>query len=129
MGTVTPEGNMETRQMTPFFSALFVAFIFVFENSLNSFSYSPLFGPFLPVKYLNFGQKLPIRTAHHTYIELRHPEVTKNPYFVLCPEESQKMVSAHGLICQQCSTSFFYKTIKNRNNRLNMSTLHLYKKF
>ena len=48
------------------------------------------FGPFWSVKYLNFGKKLPIRTAHHTFLESKHPEVTKNPYYVLSPEGSQK---------------------------------------
>ena len=84
--TITQEGNMETRQMTSFFHLrfllqLFVTFIFVFENSQNSFSCAPPFSPFWSVKYLNF----------------RHPEVTKNPYYVLPPERSQKKVSAHGL--------------------------------
>ena len=92
---------METRQMTPFFSstfyALFVTFIFIFGNSQNSFTFGPPFGPFWSVKYLNFGQKLPIRTTHHTFLESRHPEVTKNPYYVLSPEGSQNKVSAHGL--------------------------------
>ena len=108
---------METRQMTPFFSSIFsallVAFIFVFENSLNSFSYSPLFGPFWSVKYLHFGQKLPIRTAHHTFIELRHPEVTKNPYFVLCPEEGQKNgISSMDLNVNSALRAFFTKRLK-----------------
>ena len=92
---------METRQMTPFFSstfyALFVTFIFIFGNSQNSFTFGPPFGPFWSVKYLNFGQKLPIRTTHHTFLESRHPEVTKNQYYVLSPEWRQKKVSAHGL--------------------------------
>ena len=56
------------------------------------------FGPFWSVKYFNFGQKLPIRTAHHTFLERRHPEVNKNPYYVLSPEGSQKKLSAYGLI-------------------------------
>ena len=64
------EGNMETKQITPFF------FIFVFENSQNWFSCVPPFGSFWSVKYLNFGQKLPIQTAYHTFLESRHPEVT-----------------------------------------------------
>ena len=85
---------METRQMIPFFSStfsdLFLTFIFTFENSQNSFSCGPPFGPFWFVKYLNFGQKLPIRTAHHTFLESRHPEVTKNPCCVLSPKGSQK---------------------------------------
>ena len=57
--TITLEGNMKTRQMTPFFSSVFSAltvctFIFVIENSQNAFSCSPPFGPFWSVKYLNF---------------------------------------------------------------------------
>ena len=86
---------METRQMTPFilstFSALTVSFIFVFENSQNSFSRGPPFGPFWSEKYLNFGQKLPIRTANHTFLESRHPEVTKNLHYVLSPKGYQLM--------------------------------------
>ena len=42
-----------------------------------------LFGLFWSVKYLSFGQKLPIWTAHHTFLESIHLEVTKNPYYVL----------------------------------------------
>ena len=73
---------METRQMTPFlstFSALFVTFIFIFENGQDSFSYGLPFGLFWSLKCLNFGQKLSIRTAHHIFLESRHSEVTKNP--------------------------------------------------
>ena len=55
------------------------------------------FGPFWSVKYLNFPQKLPIWTAHHTFLESKHSGVTKNLYYVLSPEGSQKKVSAHGL--------------------------------
>ena len=100
--TITWESNMETRQMTPYFNLLFpfylfVTFIFVFENSQNSFSCSSTFGPFWSVKYLNCGQKLPIRTFNHTFLESRQPEVFKNLYYVLPPEEIQKKVSAHGL--------------------------------
>ena len=73
--------------MTSFFSstfyALFVTFIFLFENSQNSFSCGLLFGPFWSVKYLNFGQTLPIRTAHYAFLKSKDPEVTKNPYYVL----------------------------------------------
>ena len=56
------------------------------------FDVVPPFGPFWSVKYLNFGQKLPIQTIHHTFIESRHSEVTKNPYYVLSPEWGQKKV-------------------------------------
>ena len=59
--------NSETRQMTSFFSstfsALFLTFLFVFENSQHLYSWCTPFVPFCSVKYLNFGQKLPIQTA------------------------------------------------------------------
>ena len=29
-------------------------------------------------------------TVHHTFLERRHPEVTKEPYYVLSPEGSQQ---------------------------------------
>ena len=62
-----------------------------------SFSCGPPFDPFSSVKYLNFEQKLPIGTAYHTFLESRHPEVSKSPYYVLFPKGRQKKVSAHGL--------------------------------
>ena len=63
----------------------------------NSFSSGPPSGSFWSVKYLNFGLKQPIRTANHTFLESRHPEVTKNPYcFSL--KGGLKKVSDHGLI-------------------------------
>ena len=101
--TITQEGNMKTIQITSFFHLLFplelfVTFIFVFENSQNSFSCGPPFRPFWSVRYLNFERKLPIWTTHHTFLESRHPGVTKNPYYVFSPKGSQKKVSAHGLI-------------------------------
>ena len=43
----------------------------------------------LVVKYLNFCQKLPIQTVHHIFLEIRHPEVTKNLYYVLSSRRSQ----------------------------------------
>ena len=93
---------MKTRQTTQFFSStfssLFVTFIFMSENGKNTFSCAPPSGLFWSVNYFNFGQKLLIQTAHLTFLESRHPEVTKNPYYVLSPMSSQKKVSAHGLI-------------------------------
>ena len=81
--------------MTPFFHLLFplwlfVTFIFAFETSQNSLSCGPHFGRFWSVKYLSFGQKLPMRATHHTFLESRHPEVTKNSYYALPPKGSQK---------------------------------------
>ena len=40
------------------------------------------FCPFWSVKYLNFWPKLPIRIAHHTFLESRHPGFTKNLYYI-----------------------------------------------
>ena len=46
-------------------------------------------------------QKLPFRITHHTFLESRHPEVTKNPYYVFSPKWSQKRGSAHGLLLER----------------------------
>ena len=54
-----------------------------------------LFGSLWSVKYTNFGQKLPIRIAHHTFLQSRHPGVTKNSCYVLSPEgEPKKGISS-----------------------------------
>ena len=54
-----------------------------------------LFSSFWSVKHPNFGQKLPIRIAHHTFLESWHPEVTKNSYYVLSPKgEPKKGISS-----------------------------------
>ena len=60
--------------------------IFVFEFI---FMWS-LLCPFWSVKDPNFGQKLPIWIVHHTFLESRHAEVTKNSYYVLLPEGEPK---------------------------------------
>ena len=45
-------------------------------------------------KKLNFGQKLIIRTTHHTILKSRHPQETNDPYYVFVPqEESKKNIS------------------------------------
>ena len=80
-----------------FHSKIIVTFILVFENSQNSFSCGPSFGPFWSVEYLNLEQNLPIWTVHHFFLESKHPEITKNPYYVLFLEGSQKKVSVPGL--------------------------------
>ena len=36
-----------------------------------------------------FGQKLLIQTAHDTFLESRHPDVTKTLYYVLLSNRSQ----------------------------------------
>ena len=50
------------------------------------------FGPFWS------GQKLPIRTAHYTFLECRHSELTKNQIMFYPLRGAKKKVSAHGLI-------------------------------
>ena len=60
-------------------------------NCLSSFQCSlPIIIKFSEKKHLvckipQFGQKLPIQTAHHPFLESGHP-------YVLSPEESQKKV-------------------------------------
>ena len=81
--------------MIPFFSSTFSALTvcnihFAFENSQNSFSRGPPFGTFWSVKYPNFRQKLLIQIAYHTFLERRHPEVTKSSYYVLPPREARR---------------------------------------
>ena len=94
--------------MAPFFHLLlllylFVTFIFIFVNGQNSLSCGSPFGLFWSVKYLNFGQRLPIRATHHIFLESGHHEVTKNAYYGLSPKGSQKKkVSANGLIITVC---------------------------
>ena len=47
--TIIQEGNMEIRQLNPFFLSSFslkLTFIFVFKNSQNSLSCGPPFAPF-----------------------------------------------------------------------------------
>ena len=58
--TIILEGNMETRQVTPFFIYFFrlkCSFIYEFENTQNSFSCGPPFGQFWSVKYVSFWPK------------------------------------------------------------------------
>ena len=87
---ITQERNMKTIQRIPSFSSSFstllfysiVTFISGFENTLNSFSNS-LLRSILVCKLPIFLQKILIWTAHHTFPESRHPEVTKDQYYVL----------------------------------------------
>ena len=87
--TVTQEENMATRQITPFFSSAFSV------PTVCNIHYCIFC--IWSVKYLSFGQKLLIWAAHHTFLERRHPEVTKNPHHVLSPQGIPKGVLAHGL--------------------------------
>ena len=55
------------------FYILFLTFISQFENTQNSFPYltSPLIHSGLQNTF--FEQKLPVSTAHDTFLESRHP--------------------------------------------------------
>ena len=66
-----------------------MTFISKLENTQNSFSCGAPFGPFWSLKYLNFDQKLPIWTAHHTFLESRHPEFSESIYYTLSTRRSQ----------------------------------------
>ena len=57
-----------------------------------------LLGPFWSVKYLNLELNLPIWTAKSYFSRKKHPEVTKNPYYIFFLDGSQKIkVSVHEL--------------------------------
>ena len=111
--TITQEGNMKTRRMTSFFLSIFstltVCYIHFCIWKWSKFILcGPPFGPFWSVKCLNFGVKLPIQTSNHTFLESRHPEVTKNTYFILSPEGSQGINSWTICVvwCWEFSTEF-----------------------
>ena len=93
--TITQKGNMKTRQMTPLFLSTFSDLtvgnipFWIWKYSKFSFMWLAPFGLFWSVKYLNFWLKLPTQAGHHTFAESRHPEVTKNVYFVLSTRRSQ----------------------------------------
>ena len=63
---------------------VYINFIFILyiKTSLcqNSFPFGLPCDSFWSV---NFGQNLPIGTAHHTSLESKHPEVTKNLYMLM----------------------------------------------
>ena len=92
------------------FSALFVIFIFIIQNGQNSFSCGPPFGLFWSVKYFNFGQKLPIRTAHHTFLEIRHPGLLKI-HIIFCPLKGAKkgISSWTNTSVQRCLLYHYFK--------------------
>ena len=89
--TITQERNMETRQMTPSSSTTFSTLtVCNIHFCIWIHFYVVPFGQLQSTKYPNFEQKLLTWIAHHTFLESRHPEVTKNSYYVLSPEGSQK---------------------------------------
>ena len=74
-----------------------------------------------PQNTLIFGQKLPIQTAHHTFLESGHPEVTKNLYCVLSTRWSQipiflglkwtKVIKTHYSWIKVMKTLYFLLTL------------------
>ena len=55
-------------------------------------------------KKLNFGQKLIIRTIHHTILKSRHPQETNDPCYVFVPQEESKKILACVLIVTKINT-------------------------
>ena len=119
--TISQKGNKETRQMIPFFHLLFLPLLFViftseFENIQNWFSCSL----FSPVKYLNLwtsDQRLPIWTPHHTFLESRHPEVTKNLYYVLSTAGAKYLLQSMYYNIHWCSRYMLLLNV----NRINQT--------
>ena len=87
------EENIETTRMTPIFSSTFfrLPVCNIHFWIWNSFSCGPPFCPFCCTTI--FCQKLLTWTAHYTFLEKRHPEVTKNPYYVLFNRRRQLPIS------------------------------------
>ena len=80
--TITQEGNIETRQMTPFFSSIFSNLtvcnihFWIWKYS-KLISFSPPFCPLWSAKYLNFWPKATNSDSSlHFSLESRRPEVT-----------------------------------------------------
>ena len=70
-----------------------VTFVF---NGQNSVSCDPLCGPFWSEKYLKKGLKLLSGQGNISFLEIRYPEDTKNPYYVLSLEVRKKILLFHG---------------------------------
>ena len=87
---------MRTTQMTHFFHLLFLLYLFV--KFISEFEILKIhfqiyyFGPFWSVKYLNFLSKATDSDSSYTFLESRHPEVTKNLYYVLSTHQSQILI-------------------------------------
>ena len=97
---------------------MFVISFLYLKISQNLFSCRPPFGSLCSVKYFNFVQKLPIWTVHLTFLESRHPGVTKNLHYVWSLKGNQKNVSAHGLLL-----FFFDATVIPKNSVAEFATM------
>ena len=98
LGTITQEGNMEAREMTPSFSSPFSTLTVCNSHfCISKYSKFIFMWSILFCRTPQFRQKLPIWTVYYSFLETKHPEVTENSYYVLFPEGSQKNVSVYGL--------------------------------
>ena len=95
--TATQQGNMVARQMTSFFSSTFsvltvcnIHFCIWKQPRFIFMCSAPLWSILVCKKHQFWAKATIIRTAHHTFLKTRHPEVNKNPYYILSPEGSQK---------------------------------------
>ena len=59
-----------------------------------------------------FGHKLKIWKAHHTFLESRHAEVTKNLYYALSTRRSQIPIFFHGLHRSSKFQLYFGRALK-----------------
>ena len=76
--------------LSAFFDLTVCNFFSEFESTQNSFSCGPPFGSSWSVKYLNFWPRATDSdSSSHFFLETRHPEVTKNLYYVLSTQRSQ----------------------------------------
>ena len=102
--TIIQEGNLEARQMTPFF---FIYFFRCLNIHFWIWKYSKfIFTPLVHSGLQNisiFGQKLPIWTAHHNFLESRNPEVSNNLYYVLSTSRGQIPIS----LCSSSWTIYY----------------------
>ena len=89
LSTIILEQEMETWQMIQFF----IYFSF-YSKIVQIRIHKVLLWPILVWKYLNFGQQLPIGTAHHTFLKCRHSEDTKNPNCYTLPSGAKKSISS-----------------------------------
>ena len=99
LGTITPVWNTKTRQITPFFIYFFRSNcnnLLLYLKKVEIYLYFDCLShdPFWSLKYLNFGKKLPIRTASYTFLALRLLKI----YVMFCPQGSRKKLSVKKLV-------------------------------
>ena len=80
---------MHLKSLVTNFQKLMFFYFFLFENSQKVFWCGPPFGPFWSVKYLNFGQKLMIRTTPCFFYKVDTPRLLKI-HIMFCPSSGAK---------------------------------------